>query len=300
MQKSKELGIGENHDIILQWIHDRIHELEILRGDCPGLGAALCALGLKKGHFIAAEIINKIDENENPWSKFDEAIENPTSILSESTASELTGMAIKTYNRYKKREDKTRLNFLYLLSRFDITQDQAELLWSHEKRAQLSTDFRDKQFLENPYLLYEATRLTEFPIDLATIDLGLYSPVKGKNVFPDIHLKDSLDERRLKALSIKLLENGAAIGHTLLPRTDVVNQIHNLSLYPKATPNSDHMEVAKDIFDNHIKIALMKDGKIAYQLDRLAKTQEIIKDKVIRSLKGDRLVVEKRLETTNR
>src|SRR5690606_26035717 len=45
IEKAKELGIGTAHDSILQWIHDRIHELEALRGDYPGMGAALCALG---------------------------------------------------------------------------------------------------------------------------------------------------------------------------------------------------------------------------------------------------------------
>ncbi|SHO59924.1 AAA family ATPase [Algoriphagus zhangzhouensis] len=289
-EKANELGIGKNNDGILQWIHDRVHELEKLRGDYPGMGAALCALGLRKGHFIAAEIINSIKENENPWLKFDEALENPSAVLSDATASELTGMAIKTYQRYHKRDDKSRLHFLYLLSRFDITQQQAEILWSLDKRAELTEeDFGDKDFLENPYLIYQITRRSEFPVDLSTIDLGLYTPTKGTAVLPDIHIKDALDERRLKAMTIILLENGALAGHTLLPRKDIINKIHEINFHPLAKPNSDHMEVAEDVFASHIHITEMKNGEVAYQLDRLKKTQEIINAKVKNSLKGDRL-----------
>ncbi len=291
IEKAKELGIGENNDGILQWIHDRIHELEKLRGDYPGMGAVLCALGLRKGHFIAAEIINSIEEDENPWLKFDEAIESPTAILSDATASELTGMAIKTYQRYHKKEDKTRLHFLYLLSRFDITQEQAELLWSHDKRVELKDEVKDKNFLDNPYLIYQITRRSEFPVDLATIDLGLYSQPKGTTVLTDILFKDPLDQRRLKAMTIKLLENGALVGHTLLPRKEIINKIHEINFHPPAKPNSDHMEVAEEVFGSHIHITEMKNGEVAYQLERLKKTQEIINVKVKNSLKGDRLTL---------
>lgn len=293
IEKAKSLGIGKAHDGILQWIHDRIHELEILRGDYPGMGAALCALGFAKGHFIASEIINSIGEGENPWIQFEKAIGNPNDILSSTTASEMTGMAIKTYKRYKKKTDKSRLNFLYLLSRFDISQEQADLLWSYDERAKLMEGVGDKDFLQNPYLIYQVTRRSEFPVDLTTIDLGLYAPTKGDDVFPDIQLKDPLDERRIKALAIHTLEIATMAGHTLLPRQLILNKIHDMALHPLPSKlNSDHMEIAEDIFEDHIHITEMKGGEVAYQLKRLHKSQQVINEKVIKSLGGDRLKLE--------
>jgi hypothetical protein len=31
------------------------------------MGAALCAFGIEKGHFVAVEIINHLDDKNNPW-----------------------------------------------------------------------------------------------------------------------------------------------------------------------------------------------------------------------------------------
>lgn len=292
IEKAKELGIGKEHDHILQWIHDEIHRLEILRGDYPGMGAALCALGFPKGHFIASEIINKTEQNDNPWIKFEEELDNPGSVLSSSTVDAVTRMPKRTYERYKNKDDRSRINLLYLLSRFDLNQEQAGILFKQGERDKLIDGISDKDILENPYLIYQITRKSEYPVDLATIDLGLYTPVKGKEVFPDIHLNDPIDDRRLKALVIYQLEIAALQGHTLLPRKQIIDSIHEMALQPPSKPNSDHMEITEEIFDDHVHVTNMKNDAAAYQLSRLYKSQQIIFDKVSKSLKGDRLVLE--------
>ena len=289
IQKAKDLGIGKENDRILTWIHDEIHKLEKLRGDYPGMGAALCALGFPKGHYIAAEIINSIEDDGNPWLKFEEELDTPGSVLSESSVGAVTRMPKKTYLRYKGKDDQSRINLLYLLSRFDIDQDQAKLLFDAKERDNLLEGVADKDIIENPYLIYQITRRSEHPVDLATIDLGLYSPVKGKEVFPDIHLNDPIDDRRLKALTIHQLEIGASQGHTLLPRKQIINNIHEMALQPPCKPNSDHMEITEEIFENHVHVTEMKNDDIAYQLDRLHKCQKVIFDKVTKSIKGGRL-----------
>lgn len=289
IQKAKDLGIGKENDRILNWIHDEIHKLEKLRGDYPGMGAALCALGFPKGHYIAAEIINTLEEDGNPWLKFEKELKIPGSVLSETSFDAVTRMPKKTYLRYKGKSDQSRINLLYLLSRFDINQEQANLIFKQEERDKLIEGISDKDIIENPYLIYQITRRSEYPVDLATIDLGLYSPVKGKEVFPDIHLNDPIDERRLKALTIYQLEIGALQGHTLLPRKQIINNIHEMALQPLCKPNSDHLEITEDIFNGHIHVTEMKNDEIAYQIDRLHKCQRVIYEKVTKSIKGDRL-----------
>ncbi len=87
LEKSEALGIGANQQAAIQWIHNEIAGLEKLRGIYPGMGAALCAFGIEKGHFVAAEIINQLkDSSENPWLLFGKALENPDGILSEGVA----------------------------------------------------------------------------------------------------------------------------------------------------------------------------------------------------------------------
>ena len=71
IEHAKERGIGVNHDTILSWIHDRIEELEKIRGDYPGIGSALCAMGIDKGHFVAVELIEKAGDKYDPWDLFE-------------------------------------------------------------------------------------------------------------------------------------------------------------------------------------------------------------------------------------
>ena len=90
LEKAEVLGIGVNHQEHIQWIHNEIAQLEKLRGVYPGMGSALCAFGIEKGHFVAAEIINQLkDEKENPWNLFEKALEDPKDILSDDVNSQI-------------------------------------------------------------------------------------------------------------------------------------------------------------------------------------------------------------------
>ncbi|MDD2287012.1 MAG: hypothetical protein PHQ11_16620, partial [Paludibacter sp.] len=110
LEKAEELSIGDNHQLHIQWIHNEIAQLEKLRGVYPGMGSALCAFGIEKGHFVAAEIINQLkDENENPWNFFEKALEDPKGILSDEVNSLIPFNSKKLYQRLNAKSDKTRL-----------------------------------------------------------------------------------------------------------------------------------------------------------------------------------------------
>ena len=78
-----------------------------------------------------------------------------------------------------------RLDFLHLLSRFEISPSQATMLYVEVDRDANGITDKDKTFIDNPYLLYELTRYTVEPIAFNTIDLGLFIKNPPKDLFPE-------------------------------------------------------------------------------------------------------------------
>ncbi|MBR9920305.1 MAG: AAA family ATPase [Bacteroidetes bacterium] len=290
IERLEELSIGSRHQDMITWIHAEVHRLQKLRGDYPGMGAALCALGIPRGHFVAAAIINSIDEKENPWKVFELAIDDPETHLPIELHTAIPDSVKRVYKTaYQLKENKHRLQLLQLLSRFDISQEQAKLIFTEEELEKLAPELKGGDFLDNPWLLYEATRHVlgggpkklPPPINLATVDLGLYLPKSKDHLLPQGFVyNDPLDERRIRALTIQRLENAALQGHTLLSRKQLINQIRDLAIEPKCEVNRDFFIQAEPAFTGAIEKVKMQDEEPAYQLSRLAKVGSIIRAKV--------------------
>lgn len=289
IELSKELGIGSNHDKIISWIHNEVSRLEKLRGDYPGMGSALCALGIEKGHFVAAEISALIKDGENAWDYF-ERILNGENVISKDTQSLVTNSIRDNYRNLSAKSDRTRIDLLHLLSRFDISIEQSKLIYVAEERESFNNLIKDKDILENPYLLYEITRKTDAPISLQTIDLGLFGISRKRKLLPlSVDFNDPLDNKRIRALTIYQLELATNLGHTLLPRKEIIKSIREAAISPKCDVNSDYYESAEKIFSGVISIDQTKTGEVAYQLSRLQRCSEIIRTKVVERIKGKRL-----------
>ncbi len=283
-------GVGKNHLKIKDWIHNEISVLESLRGYYPGMGSALSAFGIPFGHFVAARLINHLnDKNKNPWELLERCfIEDDR--FSNSIRDMIPESSIRVYNSLKKKEDKTRINFLYLLSRFDLNLEQAEVLFVDEERGPFVKERKDSDYLKNPYLIYEDLRLSQLYVALDTLDLGLFYKNPEIDLFPDnLLLTDPLDERRIRSLTIQQLEKASSQGHTLLPRKQIVNQIRELPVAPECPVNSDYYTLAEEIFEDAIGITEMADGTPAYQLDRFVKSREILSKKINDRIGGKRM-----------
>ena len=291
LEKAEALGIGENHQTSIQWIHNEIAQLEKLRGAYPGMGAALCAFGIEKGHFVAAEIINQLkDDKDNPWLLFEKALDNPKGILSDAVATLIPFNSNNLYKRLKEKSTPTRIKFLHLLSRFDLSIEQATFLFVAEEREALGIIRKDEEYLSNPYLIYEDLRFTTTPVALSTIDLGLYLKNLSDNLLPDqLVYDDPFEIHRIRAITIQQLEYAALQGHTLLPRKEIIKQIRELSLSPTCAINSDYYELAEECFIGSIVLEEMKDGERAYQLQRFSETRNIISQKINDRINGKRL-----------
>lgn len=295
-EKAQELKIGENHEKAIQWIHNELHRIQKMRGHYPGMGAALCAFGISKGHFVAAHIINNLkDEKQNPWKVFERAINYPR-IINPEIARLIPDSSKNVYKRLKDK-NSPRLDLLHLLSRFDLSIDQAKRMYVEEEREKFKVRVNDKRILENPYLIYELNIYQNDPIALDTIDLGLYLKNPPYDLLPEsVVYNDPLHSNRVRALTFRQLQLAALSGHTLLPRSELIKQIRSLSIEPKCDINSDYYELAEEVFDSVIDSVEMKNGDPAYQLSDLANCKNIIRQKVNDRIAGARLEVEDKWE----
>ena len=283
-------GIGKHNQSAIKWIHAEISKIDKLRGAYPGMGAALCAFGIEKGHFVAAEIINKLKDNQsNPWRVFEKIADGCTGVIEERIEKLIPANSKALYKMLmiKKQE---RLDYLHLLSRFDLSIEQATALWVEEERAKYVTDRKDANYLNDPYLIYTDLRLSAMPIDIKTIDMGLFLVEEYQDLLPNsIRYTDPLADNRIKALTIHQLEVASNLGHTLLPRKELINQIRGLLIRPDCPISSDYYELAEESFGEDIAKTDTESGGSAYQLERYVITKNIISKKIIDRLKAPKL-----------
>jgi ATP-dependent exoDNAse (exonuclease V) alpha subunit len=286
IELAKEFGIGDRHDKILKWIHNEVAGLEKLRGNYPGMGAALCALGIEKGHFVAAEISSTIDADADQWQTFEDVLAGK-SVISDKTNSLIPSSVRQVYTSLKSSKDKTRIDLLHLISRFDISIEQAKYIFVPEERDDI--DVKDSDFIDNPYLIYEVTRKTKLPVSLYTVDIGIFKVSKSGTLLPEsLKFNDPLDNRRIRAFTIYQLEAATVVGHTLLPRKQIIRNIRKMSVSPSCEVNSDYFASAEQRFPGEVELDVTQEGEVAYQLTRLNRCSSVIRDIVQKRKKGVR------------
>lgn len=284
LRKAKKVLPGP-WDRCLEWIDHRVGELWKARGPCPGLGSALSAFGLELGTFVACAIAEKAGENEDPWPLVDQVFADPKKHLPAHLAE---GVG-KTLCAKWKRLPNERRALLKLISRFEISREQATCLYVQEERNKAGIEAEDKDILANPYLLYEVTRLHADPVSIWSVDRGIFPDevIREKHPLPEPTALDAgTDARRVRALSIKVLEDAAGNGNTLLPQDQVVLGIRGLAIQPPCEVDADLMDVAKDDFAGTIVEVPMATKAPALQLGRLAEIRDVIRTGITRRIQG--------------
>ena len=265
------------------WIDKQIGRLWRLRGAFPGLGAVLAADGLEMGNFIGLLLQEKAGEAGNPWKLWDETVADPNRHLPASLAANLDKTIRKSW-QYKSAE---RRQFLDLLSRMDLSSEQAEILANPEIRAEHGILETDADFIANPYLIYESTRLTNWGVGVGTVDRGVLPArfVRDKFPLPGAEpVSTAVDARRLRALVVRELENAALQGDTLQARAAVVLALRERTDDPderRTAVSGDLLTVAEaETFGEVVRLVSMYDGSMAYQLDRFMTVGELIRSTV--------------------
>ena len=290
LEKAKELQLGNrNWQEQINWVQARINELEKIRGPYPGLGSALSAFGVEKGHFLAREIIDQAEE-EHIWDFVDEVFEQPAQKISMHLAEQITPMLQKKWRLYKDKSSSQKIELLQLLSRFELTIDQAKILFVDEKREEYQINLSDQQILNNPYLIFERSDHLEEPISFWTIDLGIYSKQHNKSpLLPHcMDVSDPLDARRIRGLTFQQLLHEASKGNTLLPIKDLVLQIRNMNISPPCEITGDVYELSEDMFEGAIEKIELENNIAGYQLSNLRKMGKLIEETVIKRKNGNR------------
>ncbi len=290
LREAGKAGIPGDWEAPLRWIDERLNELWRMRGPCPGLGSALAAFKVQHANFLAYDLASVAGENEDPWPLVEQAFEDPS----------LLGMGLekrigKTLVQKWKALPEERRNLLKLLSRFDLTAPQALRLYDRTEREKSRIQIADGQLLENPYLLYELDRYSPDPIAIGTVDRGLFPDpaVREAHPLPEPSLvEDATDSRRVRALTVSVLERAASLGDTLQPQSRVIDGVRNLPLSPSCNVDEDLMPIAEATFDDVVMRVETSDGAPAYQLSRLSAMGERIRSTVERRGKGARHVIE--------
>lgn len=252
---------------------------------------ALSGFGLELGTFVAAAIGAKVGDNTDPWPLVEQVFADPAKHLLAHLAK---GFGKTLCDKWKRLPDERR-NLLKLVSRFELSREQAACIYVKEVRAKAGIEASDEDILANPYLLYEITRLRSDPVSVWTVDRGVFPDdvIRLKHPLPEPTAVDAgTDTRRVRAPSTKVLEDAAANGNTLLPQDQVVLDIRALALRPPCEVDVDLMNVAKDDFAEVILEVPLSNKAPALQLGRLAEMSETIRAAIKKRVRGARLPVQ--------
>ena len=286
LKKAIEYGIPGPWEKNLRWINMQLGELWKMRGPYPGMGSALTALGFSLGNFIAWEIAEKKNEDEDPWLTLESAFLDPDKYFSANLAGEIKSMK----DVWDVLSDGEK-DLLKLISRFDLTTLQATMIFLPEAREEFGLAFEDKDILENPYQIFEQTRHSVDPVTFLTIDHGVFPghEIAKKFPLPDSSaIESELDWKRIRALIVEILGDATYLGHSLLPQNLIIEKSRELKLEPPCNINEKILRAKEKYFFDVIEKVEMADGKPAYQLKEISEMGSFIKNKVTSLKEGNR------------
>jgi hypothetical protein len=278
-----ELGISTEWQ--RQWIHNELVRLWKVRGPFPGLGAVLTAFGLSRGIFTAHALQEVAGDGADPWPQVEKAFRDPKSVLPQPLRADVVALA-PTW----KGLPSTRRQFLKMLSRFELTVDQASRSYEESARNECGWGGNDVEILANPYRIYERSRHDPAGINLLTVDRG---------VFPDdsVRLKHPLDEpsrlesavdiRRVRAFGVEALEQAADSGHSLLSRGEAVEAIRSFPVRPECNVTGDVLSASLPGMAPEIVPAQVGNDS-GLQLARYRAIGELVRKNVVGRVSGAR------------
>lgn len=282
----KDLGIATGWQ--RQWLHDELVRLWKVRGPFPGLGAVLRAFGLSRGLFVANALQLRAGENADPWPEVDAAFRDPAALLPKELQRDIRELA-STWKGLSAR----RRSVLRLVSRFELTVEQAQHLYDEESRKSQGWVASDIELLKNPYRIYEASRHDPDGVHLMTVDRGVFpeDAVRLKHPLESPSQLDSgIDVRRVRAFTIQSLEEASTTGHTVHFVGGLAEDIREIALRPECP-------VTGDILSAHVSemapevISIDMGGQLALQLDRYRAIRELVRKQVLGRVGGQRHVV---------
>lgn len=284
--------IPGNWQDCIDWTTARLNEVWLDRGAFPGLGAMLCAVGFKFGVVLASDIKNIISEGEGYDGFVVKAIKDPTDYFRSDIAASIG----KTEQGAFLSLTGERKTLFWLLARLSLSVEQANALFNGEYRHEIHIDCTDREIIENPYLLYERTRICAdtFKIAVRKVDMAVFPPKKLRYTYPlttPSALDSENDKRRIRAIAISVLEEQALLGHTVYPQSKLIIDINELPIEPGCRVSSDIFASIQGFLADEMIPVECADGAIAYQLSRLAQVDDVIRKSVNKRVNAKRHII---------
>ena len=283
--------LDEDYSDVLIWLNKQLANVWEDRGAFPGLGPMLTAFGFPLGIPMARHIKDNC-ENGDIWEYLDASIKEPERYLPETVAKTVAPILQKTW----KSLPPERKQLFKLLCRFALNIDQAKVLFNDNERIKNHIECSDKQIIENPYILYEQTRLKQdnLYLSIQKVDRAVFPVPSIAEKYPlekPSRLSSDNDERRIRAITISVLEKAADSGHTFLPCNILTDNIQNLTLDPACTVTPDMIAAIEPFLSDEVMKREMKDGTEYYKLVRLHAFDKEIEKRIKKRLKAAKIEV---------
>ena len=290
----RDLGL-EIPETSLGWVADRIGEVWTLRGPAPGLGAVLTALKVPYGEAAGRAIARNTPQGSDPWDYLADVITQP------GKHRESAKWIPDTHRRVWTTLGPDKLSFLRLLSRFQLTGQQASVLLTQKTEI----PFKYSQMLADPYLAHILTAGGPEPVAFEVIDRGCFARPAIRAAFPLAEpsaMSDTADRRRVRALVVEVLEAAAEGGDTLLALDSVLERAEAARLVERC-PISEEILIAHGLHPEQLAYnpaspywppfvgARMEDGTMALKLARLETTAFMIREGIKEILGRPRIEV---------
>lgn len=284
--------LDEDYSNVLEWLNRELAQVWEDRGAFPGLGSMLCALEIPQGVVIAKQIMESLEDGEDLWERLDAVMSKPQIYLDSLLAKAIPPILRKAWrNMPDERKELFRL-----LSRFSLSIDQSKVLFYENERSKNDIRCSDKEIIENPYIIYEQTRLKQdnLYISVRKVDRAVFPVASILDKYPlptPTALTSDNDERRVRAVAVAVLEAEAQAGNTILPCNMMVDRIRELFLNPACKVTSDILNAIDRFLRRQILRREMKDGSEYYKLVRLNDFDTIIERRISKRLKAKKLEV---------
>ena len=281
--------LDEDYSNVLEWLNCQLAQVWEDRGAFPGLGAMLCSIGVPMGILIGKSIKEKVyDSDEDIWEYIDKIMNEPGEYLPHNLAEKITPIIQNTW----KTLTSERKTLFQLLSRYALTINQASMLFNVNEREIHGLKCTDKEIIDNPYIVYEQTRLKndEYYISVKKVDRAVFpvpSIIEKYPILEPSRLTSDNDQRRIRAISVAVLEKEALNGHTIMPIQHLVNKVNELILEPACHVTIDIMKAIKKFNEPLIMEREMKNGTEYYKLVRMHEFDEIIEKRIRKRLNAN-------------
>ena len=285
--------LDEDYSNVLDWLNARLIEVWEDRGAFPGLGPMFTALEIPLGVLIAKQIREQVGKGADIWERVEQLFVKPEEVVTANLAAKITPVVKHTW----KCLSDERKTLFKLLSRISISINQAKVLFFEFQREKKKIDLTDTEIIENPYLLYERTRLKqeELYVSMKKIDRAIFPVESIMERYPleePTKLTSDNDQRRIRALAISVMETEANAGNTILPCNQLVEKMTEVTLDPACPVTSDIVNAVEKYMLPEILRREMKSGTEYYKLTRIQEFDDIIEKRIGRRLNAPELKVD--------